>query len=324
MSITINKEKAVIIGSGPAAYSAGVYLKEFHPLVLAGSDTESSQYPGGQLNTTTAVDNYPGFSGMQGPELSTLFKDHAVKEGARVKPIWATKITPTQDGILIHTREEGTIITEAVIIATGSYAKRLYVKGTGDTELWQKGISSCATCDGWIFYDKTVMVIGGGDTAMEEVLYLSSIAGKVILIHRTDKFRARADLLKKVESMEKVEIRRWTVLEEAYGEEKLEGVIVKNVKTQEKEEVKLDGLFFAIGHTPNTQLLSEANESLPGERKLLSKTRYVIANNQMETAVEGIFAAGDVQDSVYRQAVTAAYTGMVAGRSAANWLNKTK
>ncbi|KAI5172537.1 thioredoxin reductase (NADPH) [Nematocida sp. LUAm3] len=310
MSLSVNRESVIIIGSGPAAYSASVYLKEHSPLVLSGNYSDPSQYPGGQLITTTGVDNYPGFIDIQGPELANAFKDHALSVGVRVKEIWVTEVSQEEEGFIVKTKEEGELRAKILIIATGSVAKRLYAKGCGDKELWQKGISACATCDGWLFTDQDIMVVGGGDTAMEEVLYLSQIAKSVTLIHRSDAFRARPDMLHKVKSLKNVQILVWKVLEEACGEEVLEEVVIKDVRTNEKEKIKVNGLFFAIGHTPSTSFLSNLPE-------LLDENGYIITDKEtMQTKIKGIYAAGDVQDFKYKQAITAAYSGMLAGVSA--------
>ncbi|KAI5184527.1 thioredoxin reductase (NADPH) [Nematocida homosporus] len=317
MSTPSIPESVVIIGSGPAAYSASLYLQDHKPLILAGNFTNTQkQYPGGQLTTTLGVDNYPGFLDKTGPELVALYQEHVKQAQVRTKNAWVCGIEQDKDRFFVHTKEEGTIMAKAVIIATGSVAKRLYVKGTNDHELWQKGISACATCDGWLFADEIVMVIGGGDTAMEEVLYLAGVAKEVILIHRSETFRARPDLFWEVSHLPNVTIRYWTVLEEAHGEASLTSVTVRNLQTQELEEIPVSGLFFAIGHTPSTEFVQE----FPN---LLDSNGYIITNPKtMETAVEGLFAAGDVQDFVYRQAVTAAYSGMIAGQSAQRWLEQ--
>jgi len=318
MSVSINTEPVVVIGSGPAAYSAAVYLQDLCPLVLAGEYDVRPQNPGGQLVTTTDVDNYPGFpSGITGPELADRYKEHAEKTGARVKYAWVTRITQDNEIFTLHTKEED-IRALSVVIATGSVAKRLDAKGTGDNELWQKGISACATCDGWVFTDKVVAVIGGGDTAMEEALYLSGIAKRVILIHRTDKFRARPDMLEKVNIAENITVKTWRVLNEAVGEKSLKEIVLEDPRTKEEERIEVDGLFFAVGHTPSTEFLD-------GSGVRLDTHGYVVTDKQtMETSVPGIFAAGDVQDSRYRQAVTAAYTGMVAGKSCMKFLQDQK
>ncbi|KAH9386622.1 thioredoxin reductase (NADPH) [Nematocida major] len=320
MAISVNIESVVIIGSGPAAFSAAIYTSRHRPLILAGDYSSSSQHPGGQLMTTTGVDNYPGFpEGIEGPQLVEVFKAHAEKH-ARVEELWVKSVSKENDCFLLST-SEGVIRSKGVIVATGSVARKLDTLGVSD--FWQKGISACATCDGWLFTDKVVVVIGGGDTAMEEVQYLSLIAKKVVLVHRSETFRARPDLLSKIRGLENVEILPWSVLVEAVGGKTLENVMVKDVRTGEIAKITAEGLFFAIGHDPSTSFL----ESLQQEtgKPILLDGGYIGANKEsMQTAVEGLFAAGDVQDHKYRQAITAAYTGMLAGQSLSSWLDSKK
>lgn len=320
MSI-VNTEGVIIVGSGPAAYSAAVYLRAHSPLVLAGDYEERGVYPGGQLTTTTDVDNYPGFPNVRGTDLAEAFRDHAEGLGVRVRELWVKSVEKkekkgSEPEFLVVTDTE-TFLCRALIIATGSKARRLDVKGTRDNELWQKGISACAVCDGRLFQGKRVIVIGGGDTAMEEVMYLANIADHITLVNRTGKFRARDDLLRKVRNLPNVSIRLWSVLEEALGLEAVTGAVVRNVQTGELETIELEGIFFAIGHEPSVEFLREL-----GIR--LTDTGYIVADKEtMETSIPGIFAAGDVQDNVYRQAITAAYTGMLAGTSADLWLKSS-
>ncbi|KAI5180647.1 thioredoxin reductase (NADPH) [Nematocida sp. AWRm80] len=320
MSVSLNVEPVIVIGSGPAAYSAALYLKEHSPLVLAGDYSNPGQYPGGQLTTTTEVDNYPGFpDGIQGNDLAEIFKNHAIEQGnARVENVWVSSIDKEENEFILHTNDR-VYRAKSVIIATGSVANRLYVKGTKDDEYWQKGISACAVCDGWLFTGKKVLVIGGGDTAMEETQYLSKVASEVILIHRTDKFRARPDLLERISNIPNVTIKKWYTLKEAKGNETLQEVVLQNEQTKEEETLEVQGLFFAIGHTPSTSFLQTLNTGL------LDETGYIITNKEtMETTVPGLFAAGDVQDKVYRQAITAAYSGMLAGTSAHKWIQESE
>ncbi|KAI5146791.1 uncharacterized protein NESG_01353 [Nematocida ausubeli] len=320
MSISVNTESVVIIGSGPAAYSAAIYASKYKPLILAGDYERTSQFPGGQLMTTTAVDNYPGFAeGITGPELADLFKNHA-EEHARTKQLWVNSVQK-DDGYFVISTSQETFRSKAVIIATGSVAKKLSAPGVD--ALWQNGISACAVCDGWMFSGKIVMVIGGGDTAMEEVQYLAKIASKVILVHRSETFRARPDLLSKVKTISNVEIHTWSVLVEAKGKEYLESVIIKNTKTGKETELQVGGLFFAIGHDPSTAFLKSLEEETGAS--LLASDSYIQTDKEtMQTAIEGLYAAGDVQDNKYRQAITAAYSGMLAGQSTTQWLDSQK
>lgn len=314
-----NAEAVVIIGSGPAGYTAALYAEAHFPLLIEGDYVTSSQYPGGQLTTTTDVDNFPGFEcGIQGPELARRFREHALLgDKLRIVAGTVTKMESAGGLFLLHTTE-GTYKARSVIVATGAAAKRIDVKGTGDDELWQKGISACATCDGWLFKDRIVAVIGGGDTAMEEVMYLSGLAKRVLLVHRRDKFKARPDLLSKVRSNPKVAIREFAVLKEARGSDRLQSIVLQNVKTGEEEEVDVDGLFFAIGHSPSTDFLPRDEFDLDSDGYLKTDPRT------METSVKGVFGCGDVQDKIYRQAITAAASGCIAALSAMAFLeNRT-
>ncbi|KAI5192525.1 thioredoxin reductase (NADPH) [Nematocida sp. AWRm77] len=317
MSMDTETHSAVIIGSGPAAYSAALYLEKHSPLMLAGNSPDATQFSGGQLCTTTEVDNYPGYpSGIQGPDLVENFVSHAQQKNISSESAWVEGIVKEKDHFLLYAGDK-TYKCKSVVVATGSVANRLYVKGTHDGEFWQRGISACATCDGWRFGGADVMVIGGGDTAMEEVLYLASMARKVVLIHRSESFRARPDKLQQVRETENVEIKTWRVLKEARGTEEdgLTHAVLENPKTKEEEVVSVTGMFFAIGHTPNSDFM----KSLGVE---LDKEGYVKTDKRtMQTSVEGVFAAGDVQDHRYRQAITAAYSGMVAGRACTEWLD---
>lgn len=302
----------IIIGSGPAAYQAAIYIQEVKVLVLEGGLIGNNGV-GGQLTTTTLVDNYPGFpEGIDGPELMIKMKEQAKHENITFKEETVTGIEEKNEIYSLKT-DENEYLAKSVIIATGAQAKRLEAKGT--TDYWQKGISSCAVCDGFLFVDKTVAVIGGGDSAMEESLHLASIASKVILLHRRDEFRSRKDMLERVEKNKKIEILRSFVLEEAKGDEYLSSIVVKDVKTGETKQIEVDGLFFAIGHTPNTSFISDG---------FLEKDTdgYLVVDKNMKTNKPGIFACGDVQDKIYRQANTAAATGCLAGISALNYLKE--
>ena len=301
----------IIIGSGPAAYQAAIYSQDVKVLMLEGG-LIGNNGPGGQLTTTTLVDNYPGFpDGINGPDLMIKMKKQAEHENLTTKEETATAISDEKNSLFSVTTAENVYSCKSVIIATGAQAKRLVAEGT--ERLWQNGISSCAVCDGFIFRDQPVAVIGGGDSAMEESLHLASIASKVYLLHRRDDFRSRRDMLERVEKNPKIEILRSHVLKEAKGEEALESIRVENVKTKEIKEIELSGLFFAIGHTPNTSFI-------PDTFLKKDESGYLIATESMETSKKGIFACGDVQDKIYRQANTAAGTGCIAAISAKKYL----
>lgn len=300
----------IIVGSGPAAYQAAIYTQAVKVLILEGG-LIGNNGPGGQLTTTTTVDNYPGFpDGIDGPELMIKMKEQIKHENILTKEETVNLISQKNEIFILET-EESKYQSKSVILATGAQAKRLEAKGT--EIFWQNGISSCAICDGFIFLDKTVAVIGGGDAAMEESLYLSSIASKVFLLHRRDDFRSRKDMLERVENNEKIEILRSHILEEAKGEDCLSSILIKDIKANIIKEIKVDGLFFAIGHTPNTSFI-------PDGFLEKNKNGYLISDEEMKTSRKGVFVCGDVQDPIYRQANTAAATGCLAGMSAMRYL----
>jgi thioredoxin reductase (NADPH) len=315
--MSINREQVLIVGSGPAAFSAAVYVKasgRYSPLVLEG-EWDSAQYPGGQLMTTTEVDNFPGFCGkVTGPELIESFREHLRKKEIRVEGEHVVSLKKDGQVFRAECRSGGTHEGKAVIIATGAVAKRLSAKGCSEKEFWQKGISACAVCDGWLFRGKDVAVIGGGDTAMEEVLYLSKVARKVYLCHRSNKFRARPDMLRRVRDRKNVEVRESRVLEEAKGDVCLSSIVVKDPEGGAEEEIAVEGMFFAIGHTP-------ASSFLPPEVMVDEHGHIVTSPLTMETTLEGAFACGDVQDKLYRQAITAAASGGLAGKSSVKYLD---
>ncbi|WUR05169.1 thioredoxin reductase [Vairimorpha necatrix] len=303
-------EKIIIIGSGPAAYSAAIYTQEMNPLMLRGGFIGSIG-PGGQLTTTTHVDNYPGYpKGVQGPDLMTTMYEQVEKLG--IRQIDRTVINiQKEEGIFLVKTKKITYKTECIIISTGASAKRLYVEGTGDNELWQKGISACAVCDGYFYKDKITCVIGGGDSAMEEVLFLSKICKKVYLIHRREEFRCRPDKLQEVKNTDNIKILTPYNLKSAHGTDKLEYILLDNNK-----KIELDGLFFGIGHTPNTQFIEENFSNI------LSDDKYIKVDEKCQTEEEGIYACGDVFDKKYRQAVTAAASGCVAGKNALKYIKQ--
>ncbi|EOB15596.1 Thioredoxin reductase [Nosema bombycis CQ1] len=308
-------ENVIIIGSGPAAYSAALYCKSTNPLILRGGYIGANG-PGGQLTTTTTVDNYPGFpKGVQGPDLMDMMYKHADNYGIRQTMETVENVKKEGDNFLVHT-DEGVYETRAVIVATGACAKRMYVPGTNDGELWQKGISACAVCDGFFFKDKIVCVIGGGDTAMVEAEHLSHIAKKVIVIHRRNEFRARPDNVEKVRKIPNVEYMTPFNLQSAHGEGKLEYIKLKNALNDEFVDLKVDGMFFGIGHLPNTSFLKE-NMS-----HIMDDLNYIVADSSMSTKENGLFACGDVIDKVYRQAVTSAGMGCLAGIQATEYIKK--
>ncbi|MCA9399793.1 MAG: thioredoxin-disulfide reductase [Candidatus Omnitrophica bacterium] len=309
-------ENVVIIGSGPAGHTAAIYAgrAKLEPLMLEGL-MAGGVAAGGQLTTTTDVENYPGFpDGIMGPELMTRMREQSVKCGTRIKTITVDKIDTSSSPFKIFAGSE-TIETKSIIIATGATAKRLHVKG--EEKLWQKGISACAVCDGAlpIFRNKVLITIGGGDSAVEESTYLTKFAQKVILIHRRDELRASKVMQERLFANEKIEVKWNTELQEVCGEQKLEAVKVINNQNQEESTIEAGGLFYAIGHLPNTAFLENQLK--------LDETGYILTKpGTTQTSVKGIFACGDVQDKTYRQAVTAAGTGCMAALETERYLSE--
>lgn len=323
-------ENLIIIGSGPAAFSAALYTQHLNPILFEGSFEFG--IPGGQLMTTTDVDNYPGFpNGITGPDLIKAMKSQLKIRMFQEQVISIEKINGNGNKnnceIDIKTdqfdlnempnnyfkivTDEGEYYSLALIVATGSLAKRLYVPGCD--EFWQRGISACAICDGWAYKDKTVIVIGGGDTAMEEAKHLSGIAKKVILVHRSDNFKARKDFFGRILNTPNIEIKTNYVLETVQGTEYMEATYFRNTVDKKLLKVEADGLFFGIGHEPNSKFLSGIAE--------LDDSGYLICQNG-RTSCEGIFGCGDIQDKKYKQAITAAGSGCVAGLEAVKYLNE--
>jgi len=310
----MNKEKVIIIGSGPAGYTAALYAARanMNPLMFEGFYSGPA---GGQLMTTTEVENYPGFpDGITGPDLMEIFKKQAERFGARFlqEDVTACNLTGKHPFEVIAKQAH---FAECVIIATGATAKRLDVPGTGDAEYWNKGVSACAVCDGAnpFFRNKPLYVIGGGDSAVEEALFLTHYASRVYLVHRRDELRASKIMAKRALSHPKLEIVWDSVVEKVGGTKLMESITIKNLKTGKIETHPASGLFFAVGHVPNTVFLNNQIDLYPnGYIKVVPGTT--------KTNIEGVFAAGDVQDSVYRQAITAAGTGCMAALEAERWL----
>ena len=302
-------ENVVIIGSGPAGHTAAIYAARanLNPLMLEGF-LAGGVPAGGQLMITTEVENFPGFpEGITGPELMERCREQSIKYGTRIETKTVDKINITEKPYKVNVGKE-IIETKTIIIATGATAKRLGIKG--EKEFWQKGISACAVCDGALplFKNKVLIVIGGGDTAAEESLYLTKYASKVKVLVRRDEFRASKVMQERLLNNDKIEILWNTEIEEAKGEQFLTRVRIKNNKTNEEKEIEANGLFYAIGHQPNTQFLDNQIK--------LDKEGYIkTKEGTTETNVPGVFACGDVQDKKYRQAITAAGSGCQAALS---------
>lgn len=315
-------EHVVIIGSGPAAHTAAIYTgrANLNPIIFEGM-MAGGVAAGGQLTTTTEVENYPGFpEGISGPELMAHMREQSLKCGARIVTETVDRVDFGRD----RSRPVSTfrvfagvksVETRSIIVATGATAKRLNLPG--EERLWQKGISACAVCDGAlpIFRNKILVVIGGGDTACEEALFLTKYAGKVIMLVRRDVLRASKIMQERVLADKKIEVCWNSKALEVLGTKVVEQIKIKNNQTGEESVVAANGLFYAIGHTPNTDFLAnQLDLDDAGYIKTISGTT--------KTSINGVFACGDVQDKVYRQAVTAAGTGCMAALEAERYLSE--
>ncbi|MDQ5919413.1 MAG: thioredoxin reductase [Patescibacteria group bacterium] len=301
----------VIVGSGPAGWTAAIYVARANlsPVVFEGME------PGGQLMTTTEVENFPGFEhGIQGPELMRIMREQAKRVGTEVRSEFITKLEPQQDGTFVLTREKGEQIqAKAVILATGATARRLGLES--EKALYGKGVSACATCDGFFFRNKRVMVVGGGDSAMEEASFLTRFASEVIIAHRRDAFRASKAMQDRVFANPKIRVLWNKEVTEILGQEQgfVTGVRLRDTQTQQEEEMAIDGVFAAIGHVPNVSLVEHLLE--------LDEHRYIkTVPGTARTSIPGLFACGDVQDRIYRQAITAAGSGCMAALEAERYL----
>jgi thioredoxin reductase (NADPH) len=320
----VERVKVVIIGSGPAGYTAALYASRANmaPTLIEGGFIPGNQsvLPGGQLMITTEVENYPGFPhGIQGPELMEKFKEQAERFGTKIVHGFVTKAELSRRPFRIEVEGEPKYEAETLIVATGAVAKLLEVPG--ERELMGYGVSACATCDAAFFREKKVVVVGGGDTAMEEANFLTKFASSVTIIHRRDHLRASKVMQARAMKNPKIGFIWDSTVTEVLGTRPskpgdpggLEAVRVHNLKTGKDEVMPVDGFFVAIGHKPNTELFLGQLE--------LEDTGYIrVQKGTTRTSVPGVFACGDVQDSVYRQAVTAAGTGCMAAIDAERWL----
>lgn len=302
-------EKVVVLGTGPAGLTAAIYLARANidPIVIEGTE------PGGQLTLTTEVENFPGFAdGVMGPELMDNMRKQAERFGAVFKRGWVTDVNLSERPFKLNVQGEGEIETQALIISTGATAKMLQIPG--EKENIGKGVSTCATCDGFFFRNKKIVVVGGGDSAMEEANFLTKFASEVVVVHRRNELRASKIMQDRAQKNEKIS---WalnrTPLEVLSENNKVHGLRVKNNETGEEELIETDGMFVAIGHLPNTAFLNGQIDT--------DETGYIqVKPGTTETNIPGVMACGDVQDKKYRQAVTAAGTGCMAALDTERYL----
>ena len=303
-------EKLIIIGSGPAGLTAGVYAAraDLAPLMIEGVGA------GGQLMLTTDVENYPGFpDGIMGPELMELFRKQAVRFGTRIitSDVSRVDFTSRPFGVWVGDEEYR---AEAIIISTGASARWLGVPG--EDKLRGHGVSACATCDGFFFKEREIAVVGGGDSAMEEALFLTKFASKVTIVHRRDEFRASKIMATRALEHPKIEVLWNSVVDEILGDDSVTGVRVRDVESGATADLAVQGVFMAIGHDPNTALFAGQLE--------LDERGYLKTFDDTATSVSGVFGAGDVVDFTYRQAVTAAGMGCAAAIDAERWLESNE
>ncbi|MEE2694883.1 MAG: thioredoxin-disulfide reductase [Pseudomonadota bacterium] len=308
------KEKVLIIGSGPAGYTAAIYASRagLNPLLISGLE------PGGQLTITTDVENFPGFENpVQGPWLMEQMRKQAEAYGTRIMTDYVVNVDFTKDVHKVKT-EKKKIESHTIIIATGAKAKWLNIDG--EEEFRGYGVSACATCDGFFFKDKVVAVVGGGNTAAEEALFLSNLCKEVILIHRRSKLRAEKILQKRLFEKKNIKILWDTRVKEILGdikEKRISSILVNDLIRKEDRKVRIDGFFVAIGHSPSTQIF-EKKVSMDSDGYILTSA------DSTKTNVDGVFAAGDVTDRIFRQAVTAAGMGCMSALEAEVFLTKKK
>jgi thioredoxin reductase (NADPH) len=300
--------KVVIVGSGPAGLTAAVYAARANldPVVIEGIGA------GGQLMLTTDVENYPGFpDGIMGPDLMTKFREQAIRFGAELITADADRVELTEGspfGVWVGDTEYR---AASLIVSTGATARMLGLPS--EQRLLGHGVSTCATCDGFFFREKPLAVIGGGDSAVEEAIFLTKFATKVTLVHRRDELRASKIMQERAFANEKLDIRWNSVVEDVVGNGRVEGVVLRDTETGESSSLPVDGVFVAIGHDPNTRLFH-------GQLDLDQNGYIVTAPDSTRTSVDGVFASGDVQDHVFRQAITAAGSGCMASIEAERWL----
>ncbi len=310
-----NRVKIAVVGSGPAGLTAAIYAAraEFEPVVFEGLE------PGGQLTITTEVENYPGFDkGIQGPELMDTMRKQAEKFGAKTMFKEVKEADLKANPKVLKTDDGEVYLADAVIVATGASARFLGIPS--EEEYKGHGVSACATCDGFFYKGLKVLVVGGGDSAMEEANYLTKFASEVTVIHRRDEFRASRIMIERAKKNPKIKFKLNSTIKEILGKDQMgmkmvTGAILENTKDGSTEEIEADGIFIAIGHVPNTKVFKDQLE--------LDSDGYIVTEKgSTKTNIEGVFAAGDVADRIYQQAVTAAGTGCMAALDAQSWLEE--
>jgi thioredoxin reductase (NADPH) len=321
MSGTTEHRQVVIIGSGPAGLTAAIYTARatLSPVVLEGEPSSTSDQPGGQLMLTTEVENFPGFpDGVMGPELMDAFRAQAKRFGADLRTVRASKVDFSERPFRVWvgpTEAEPTFTADAVIIATGAQSLMLGLEA--ESRLLGHGLSTCATCDGFFFRDQDICVVGGGDSAIEEALFLSRFARTVTVIHRRDTLRASKIMQERAFANEKLRFLWNNVVVDILGETSITGVVTRDVHSGETTTHPFTGVFVAIGHRPNTALFEDQLDLRPNG--------YILtAPDRTATSVAGVFACGDVQDDYYRQAITAAGSGCAAAIEAERWLGEER
>ncbi|MDN6280613.1 MAG: thioredoxin-disulfide reductase [Psychroflexus sp.] len=314
MSEKLERIKCLIIGSGPAGYTAAIYAAraDMKPVVYTGME------PGGQLTTTTEVDNFPGYpEGIDGPKMMEDLQQQAERFGTEVRIGMVTKVEFSKEEGGVHKAQidnKNWVEANTVIISTGATAK--YLGLPSEQKLRGGGVSACAVCDGFFYKGQDVAIVGGGDTACEEATYLANICSKVTMLVRKGEMRASKAMLHRVEKTKNIDLRYFTEIDEVLGDQVVEGLRMVNNQTKEKEEIKITGLFIAIGHKPNTDIFKGL--------LTMDDAGYVITEGKStKTNVPGVFASGDVQDSEYRQAVTAAGTGCMAALDSERYMAAT-
>jgi thioredoxin reductase (NADPH) len=307
--------RVLIIGSGPAGLTAAIYSAraQLQPIVIEGEPSSTTDQPGGQLMLTTDIENFPGFpEGLTGPELMMNMRAQAQRFGAdlRVSKVQTLDVASRPFRAWLTDDDEASITADAVILATG--ARSLMMNVPGEERLLSHGLSTCATCDGFFFRGQDIAVIGGGDSAIEEATFLTRFASSVTIVHRRDSLRASKIMQERAFANEKIDFAWNTQVTEVLGEDKVSGLRVRDTVTGEERQLDVTGVFVAIGHEPNTTLVAGQVD--------LEDNGYVRTGLGSFTNIEGLFAAGDVQDHVYRQAITAAGSGCVAAIDAERWL----